>query len=75
MSASDQAAKKKMYTFTKLLLGPPGRLKDEYGGGMVGVGVGVPQIEAGPAQTVQHPPQEPGFPQLMSGNFCRYWFS
>ncbi|XP_025081818.1 mothers against decapentaplegic homolog 4-like isoform X2 [Pomacea canaliculata] len=47
--------------------GPPGRLKDEYGGGMVGVGVGVPQIEAGPAQTVQHPPQEPGFPQLMSG--------
>lgn len=30
-----------MYTFTKLLLGPPGRLKDEYGGGMVDSSIAV----------------------------------
>ena len=47
--------------------GPPGRLvKDEYGSGVVS-GVGMAQMEAGPAQTVQHPPQEAGYPRLMSG--------
>ena len=30
-------------------------------------GVGMAQMEAGPAQTVQHPPQEAGYPRLMSG--------
>lgn len=52
-------------------LGPPGRLvKDEYSGGVIGPGL--PVIDAGPAQTVQHPPQEAGYPQLMSGTLKHY---
>ncbi|XP_076438768.1 mothers against decapentaplegic homolog 4-like [Babylonia areolata] len=48
--------------------GPPGRLvKDEYGSGVVSAGVGMSQMEAGPAQTVQHPPQDAGYPRLLSG--------
>ncbi|KAK7475763.1 hypothetical protein BaRGS_00032984 [Batillaria attramentaria] len=49
--------------------GPPGRLgvKDEYSSGVVSASVGMPHMEAaGPAQTVQHPPQEAGY-RLMSG--------
>ena len=41
-------------------------MKDEYGSGVVS-GVGMAQMEAGPAQTVQHPPQEASYPRLMSG--------